>query len=244
MEAMTESKNTRIFNAPAVVVALAGLLIAIHAGLWFAGESIQIWALYAFAFIPARISGSGPFPAILGSQVWSFVTYALLHGSWAHLVFNTLWLVIFGTAVARRLGALKFLLLCAVAAVTGALAQLITSWGAQDILIGASGSISGLLGAAMPLLFGVAPPGHGRFTRDMKQVEALSPGELVRDRRAVTFMFVWLALTLFSGATGWTGNGFADDFRIAWQAHIGGFIGGLFVFYLLDRGTSLQIQNS
>jgi membrane associated rhomboid family serine protease len=46
---------------------------------------------------------------------------------------------------------------------------------------------------------------------------------------------VWIAITLNSGATGWTGAGYLEEARIAWEAHLGGFIAGLFGFYILDR---------
>ena len=48
-----------VFNAPAVVLALIGLLVAIHAALEFAGEDWRIWTLYAFAFIPSRLTDPG-----------------------------------------------------------------------------------------------------------------------------------------------------------------------------------------
>ena len=108
-----------VFNAPAVVLLSIAALAGIHALLAVAGEDWEIWAMYAFAFIPARFAGNS-FPSIPGSQVWSFLTYAFLHGGWTHLLFNCLWLLIFGTPVARFLGPLRFLVLCAVAAIAGA----------------------------------------------------------------------------------------------------------------------------
>jgi membrane associated rhomboid family serine protease len=61
----------------------------------------------------------------------------------------------------------------------------------------------------------------------------LSFTELVTSPRALMFTAIWLALTLFSGAAGWTGNSFVSDGGIAWEAHIGGFLGGIAAFYLL-----------
>ncbi|MCB1377546.1 MAG: rhomboid family intramembrane serine protease [Alphaproteobacteria bacterium] len=213
-----------VFNAPAVVLLSIAALAGIHALLAVAGEDWEIWAMYAFAFIPARFAGNS-FPSIPGSQVWSFLTYAFLHGGWTHLLFNCLWLLIFGTPVARFLGPLRFLVLCAVAAIAGAFASLLLHWGAVVIVVGASGAISGLLGAAIPIMYGKRVPGMG--------VHPLSPGELLRNGKALGFMAIWLAITLLSGASGWTGNSFMDEGGIAWEAHIGGFLGGLATFYLL-----------
>ncbi|MFN0191223.1 MAG: rhomboid family intramembrane serine protease [Aestuariivirga sp.] len=223
-----------IFNVPWAVGALALVLILIHGILWFAGEEWQTWAILTLAFLPARYGGT-PVPTLPGSEVWSFVTYALLHGSWQHLLFNLIWLVIFGTIVARQLGVAKFCLLAAISAAGGAAGTLAAYWGNMGIMVGASGAVSGLLGAAMPIMYG-KPAGEGR--------EPLHFVELIRDGRALAFTAVWLGLTLFSGATGWTGNSFADDFRIAWEAHLGGFVAGLAAFYLLYRRKPFQAANS
>ena len=66
------------------------------------------------------------------------LTYALLHGSWAHVLVNSIWLVAFGPPIARRFGSVRFLLFFAMTAVAGALAH----WAANPMdfspLIGAS----------------------------------------------------------------------------------------------------------
>jgi membrane associated rhomboid family serine protease len=214
------------------VLALIGALTLIHALLQYAGEDWQVWNLYAFAFIPARF-GDSPYPMIPGSQVWSFLTYAFLHGSWTHLIFNSLWLLIFGTVVARYLGAVRFLLLSGISAIAGALVTLALHWGENYLMIGASGAVSGLMGAAVPIMYG-----RGRLmawpTGDPLIVRPLPFGELVRNRNALIFTFVWLIITLVSGATGFTGTSFITQGGIAWEAHIGGFLGGLASFYLLQ----------
>ena len=58
---------------------------------------------------------------------------------------------------------------------------------------------------------------------------------LSRKGRAVVFAVVWIAITLYSGATGWTGTGYLEEARIAWEAHLGGFYMGLLSFGLFDR---------
>ena len=148
----------------------------------------------------------------------------LLHGSWMHLAFNCIWLLIFGTPVARYLGNWRFLVLCLVAGVIGGLCSLALHWGQEIFVIGASGAVSGLLAAAIPIMYGKRVHGGAR---------PLSFPELISSPRALLFAAVWLALTVFSGAAGWTGNSFLADSGIAWEAHIGGFFGGLLAFYLL-----------
>ncbi len=223
-----------VFRAPPVVLASIGVLVAIHAGLWLAGEDWRIWAVRAFAFIPIRLS-SAPYSMIQGSQYWSFLSYALLHWDAVHLLFNNLGLLIFGSVTARRLGAGRFLLLMVLATASGALTSLIVHWGEASQLVGASGAVSGIMAAALPVMFGRGMRWGRAYTADLDYVQVLSPADLLRNRSAVMFALVWIAITLYSGATGWTGAGYMEEASIAWEAHLGGFIAGLVGFYILDR---------
>lgn len=212
-----------IFNVPPVVVAVIAVLVAVHVILGFMGEDWIGWALYAFALIPARWTLPG-YPMLPGSEYWSLVTYMVLHGDWMHLMFNSLWFLIFGTPVARYLGSVRFLLLCLAAGLAGGLASLFLHWGENVVVIGASGAVSGLLAAAIPIMYGWRVPGG---------VLPLPPSGLLASPRALGFMLVWLAITLFSGGAGWTGQAFLTESAIAWEAHIGGFLGGLIAFYAM-----------
>jgi len=212
------------------VLGVIGLLVAVHALLVFLGESWQIWSLYALALNPIRFTGAD-FPMPAGSQYWTLATYMLLHGDWMHLTFNALWLLVFGTPVARYLGSGRFLLLSLVAGVMGGLASLVLHWGEMVFVVGASGAVSGLLAAAIPIMYGRRVPGGAR---------PLTFRELLTRPKALTFTAIWLALTLFSGAAGWTGNSFMAEGGIAWEAHLGGFVGGLLAFYALAPRAGAQ----
>lgn len=216
-----------VFNAPAAVLAVIGVLAAIHVLLAILDDGWRVWSLFALALNPIRFTDPG-FPSPEGAQYWSLVTYMLLHGDWMHLVFNSLWLLVFGTPVARYMGSLRFLLLSLAAGIAGAFASLALHWGEQVFVIGASGAVSGLLAAAIPIMYG---------RRVMGGARPLSITEFMTNPRALMFTAIWLALTLFSGAAGWTGNGFMAEGGIAWEAHVGGFIGGLLAFYALAPRT-------
>ena len=215
------------FRAPKVVLILIAVLVCVHVAIQLAGEDWQVWSLYAFSFIPARISGDAPFPAIWGSQVWSFVTYGFLHADMMHLFFNSLWLLVFGSVVARRLGTFKFLVLACVSTIMGAVATLLTHWGEVAIVIGASGAVSGFMAAAIPLMYGAGLRLGDTYRMDIATVRPLRPLEILTNRRAFIFTLIWIAVTLFSGASGWTGASFMEEGRIAWEAHLGGFVAGL-----------------
>ena len=87
-------------------------------------EQQDVEFLLTFAFIPARYDASlvlgGALPGGFGAEMWTFVTYALIHADWTHFGVNAIWLLPFGSAVARRFGAARFLAFFAVTAAAGA----------------------------------------------------------------------------------------------------------------------------
>src|ERR1700688_2543531 len=113
--------------------------------------------LYTFAFIPSRYDSSvvpdGALPGGFGAELWTFVTYSLIHADWMHYGVNAVWLLPFGSAVARRFGAPRFLAFFAVTAAAGAAMHLVTHAGGQVLVIGASAAISGTMAAAMRFAF-------------------------------------------------------------------------------------------
>ena len=114
-----------IFNVPTAVVATLAVLLVVHVVReWVLTSQQDDQLLVWFAFIPSRydalITSKVDLPSGLAVDVWTFFTYALIHGSWAHIGFNSLWLVIFGTPVARRLGTARFVLFFVLTAAGGA----------------------------------------------------------------------------------------------------------------------------
>src|SRR5258708_6959078 len=118
-----------IFNVPMIILALVAVLGVVHAIFAFVLTEAQAdELLLLLAFLPARYAASAPVPIMLpggwAADIWTFVTYAFLHADLNHLFFNVLWLVAFGTPVARRFGARRFLAFFLVTAAAGAAAHL------------------------------------------------------------------------------------------------------------------------
>lgn len=234
-------RHEPMFNAPAVVVALALGLIAIYAAFNWAIPRIQDAVIEEFAFVPGRLTVSfwpaEPMPALSGGpRLWTLLTYAFLHGSWTHVLLNAIWLVAFGPPVARRFGTVRFLVFMAATAVISALAQWVSSPMEFAPLIGVSGADSGLMGAALRFIFQPGGPLGASVSKGDDAVESAKPaslGGILADRRARLFLVVWLVTNFVFGA-------FArplglSDMPVAWVAHLGGFFSGILLFPLFDR---------
>ena len=224
-----------IFNLSLVTVVIIALLIAIHAALQVGGEQYQIWAQAVFSFNPARF-GHEPINQLKGSAYWSMLTYGLLHADWMHLGFNSLWLVIFSKPVVLRLGNLRYLVLLSGSIVAGALASLVVHWGEFLVMVGISAGVSGVMAAAIPIMY--ARGGHWGMTspEHMAMIKPLTLWGIITNKTATGFTLMWLALTTFTATTQYfTGTAFLEERVIAWEAHLGGFIAGFILFYLLDR---------
>jgi membrane associated rhomboid family serine protease len=188
-------------------------------------------ALHYLAFIPARVSEPGQVFLFLTSAV----TCSLLHASLAHLAVNMIWLAAFGAPLAGRIGAARsagfwvFTALCATAA------HFVTHIGDAAPLVGASGVVSGAMGAAAR--FGFATSG-GSGPRAFAGAP-LTFGAALRSRSVVTFVLVWALINFVTGAGVIHADGAGGV--IAWQAHIGGFLAGFFGLRLFDPNAPVRM---
>lgn len=228
-----------VFNVPAVLLTLIGSFVVIHVGReYFLSEDADLEVLLRFAFIPARYDAAfnpdGTFPGGFGAKIWTFVTYAFLHGDFMHLGVNTIWLLPFGTAVARRFGTVRFLVLFAVTAAGGALAHFLTHPGQIYPMIGASGAVSGMMAAALRFAFQRGGPIE-RWRRPDPQSYFIPAAPIfvaLRNPTVLIFLLVWFGMNFIFGITPTIGPGAGQE--VAWQAHVGGFLAGLLLFPLFD----------
>ena len=237
---MTNPPRERIFNVPRVVLALMALLVLIQLALAYLLTTEQTnHLLLTFAFIPLRyVATSLPGEELLtgwAPKVWSFVSYAFIHVNLNHLIFNLLWLLAFGPPIARRFGAMRFLLFYAATAAAGALAFLATHWGSPGLMIGASASVSGAMAAAMRFVFQRGGPLGmiGSPEAASYHVSAAPLTTMLRDPRILAFLAVWFGVNLLFGLGAVSMPGLEGG-AVAWEAHVGGFLAGLLAFSLFD----------
>jgi membrane associated rhomboid family serine protease len=229
-----------IFNIPGVVLAIIGICALVLAGETFllSPEDDREF-LRSFSFVPARYDGSSlltpeDLPGGDGADIWTFVTYAFIHGDITHLGMNAVWFLPFGSAVARRFGNLRALGFFIVTAVAGAMMHLVTHWGEDVPMIGASAAVSGFMAGSIRFAFQHGGP-LTMFRPDEPEaylVPAASLSSALRDSRIVVFLLTWFGLNLVFGIFGVGTSG--PEQTIAWQAHIGGFLAGLLLFPLFD----------
>ncbi len=252
-----------IFNLPRVVLAVIAVLVAVHLWRLVLPFESDLGILAEMAVVPARFalefgwldearivqealsgldaSQSAERMAVAryfldggGPRWWSLLSYGLLHSGTSHIVMNCLWLAIFGSPLARRLGPGGFLLLIAIGTVAGAFAHI--GMHAADVvpLVGASAGVSAATGAAARFVFSSGTR-LGAMGQDavVRALPALTLTGMLGNRQTMIFVIVWFVSNWLFGA-GVVPLGDAEQ-SIAWEAHIGGFLAGLLLFPLLDR---------
>ena len=213
-----ELENQPALRAPAATVWLIVALAVAHVARLLAPAGMADEIIVNYGFIPARYSASylaahHANPGTLFEQAIPFISYIFLHADFAHLGINCVWLLAFGSIVARRLGARLFFALFFACGVAGAAAHLALNWGSAVPAIGASAAISGLMGVAFRLItFAPWPEGQ----------PAVTP---LFSRRILIWSAVWVGVNVLAGVTG---LGAGMEVRlVAWQAHLGGYFAGL-----------------
>ena len=219
------------FNVPGVVLALIAIFALVHAvRTLLLGPIVATDVLVDFSFIPGCYGDLDPgcTARMAGADLFSPLTYAFLHGGWAHLGANSIWLLAFGTPVARRFGPVRFLIFSALGAVAGAFVFYLLNPELVAPVIGASGVVSALMGAACRFAFGGRTPMRMSTRPDLPMV---SITDALANRTVLIFIAVFFVTNLLFG-TG-VGSAFGEG-EVAWQAHLGGFAFGFLLFQPFD----------
>lgn len=202
---------------PYVTIALIALCTLIF--LWQAslGPRAGQAAVYSFGFIPAVFFDEAQLPAELAlvPAGATILTSMFLHGSFMHLLGNMLYLWIFGNNIEDACGHGRFLVFYLLSGTAAAFAQALPNPDSAIPMIGASGAISGVLGAYL-LLFP-----HAR-------IYVLIPFVFlfIHPLKAGWLLAFWFVFQLLSGAFTGTEGG------VAFWAHAGGFVAGMALIWL------------
>jgi membrane associated rhomboid family serine protease len=195
---LTQPPAERILNAPAVALLVAASMPA----LYLVQERLSDGGL-SLAFRPSSLWNGQWWPGLLTSM--------FVHGGWAHVAMNAVAALAFGPPVARLMGGAKgavgfllFYIACGLVATAG---YGLIHPASYDSLVGASGAVFGLMGAALRLL--------GRRDR--------SPGSL-GDRRFLMSAVVILGVNAAAGLVGLAPG--MEGAQVAWEAHAFGFVCG------------------
>ena len=225
--------NEPALNVPKVVIGVAALLAAIQVLRGLLPDDLDLTFLLALAFIPARYSGAAlELPGGYLTAVTSFVTYMVVHASWVHLMVNLLWMLAFGSAVARRMGALDFLIFSVLCGIAGAITHLMFHYGDMAPVVGASAAISGQMAGALRFFFqGTKRLGPRR--PDFANAPLMTLRQTFSDKRMIAFLVFWAGINAYFGLSSIRIAG--EEGGIAWEAHIGGFLCGLLIFGAFDK---------
>ena len=214
---------------PVITLSIIGLCVLVF--LWQLSLSPEDGraAVYALGFIPAVLSGNAELPPPLVWVPSSFTVFTsmFLHGGFLHLAGNMLYLWIFADNVEDSMGHGRFILFYALCGVAAALAQAAPELGSTIPMIGASGAVSGILGAYV-LLYP-----HARILVVVPLVVILYTLRL----RAIVVLGIWFAIQLMSSlAAPAVGGG------VAFRAHLGGFIAGVLFIRLFAKRQPARVK--
>lgn len=179
-------------------------------------------AFYAFGTIPAVLFDADALPtefAPIPPEV-TLISSMFLHGSWMHLIGNMLYLWIFGNNIEDAMGHGRFLAFYLVCGVVATLTHAFMEPSSTLPMVGASGAISGVLGAYLLLypyarVYVLVPLGFFAHTLYLPALAVLG---------------FWFVLQLINSAVAIPGEG-----GVAWYAHIGGFVAGMALIPLFKQ---------
>ncbi|MDH5325155.1 MAG: rhomboid family intramembrane serine protease [Gammaproteobacteria bacterium] len=190
------------------------VLIVICILVWLATMGQLQTSVLSLGAIPAVITGEKQLaPEFYLVPSWmTVVTSMFMHGGWMHLIGNMLYLWIFGNNVEDSMGHTKFLVFYITCGLIALLAHMVGDTGSTVPMVGASGAISGVLGAYL-LLYP-----HARVLVAVPIVIIIT----LRLPAGIVLAF-WFVLQIFNSVLA---NG-SPDSGVAWGAHIGGFVAGM-----------------
>jgi len=214
-----DSPRTRL---PVITGGLIGACSIVFLWQLGVGEAAAEDVSYSYGMVPAVVFGYADLPARLQAvpPAVTLITSMFLHGGWAHLLGNMLYLWIFGKAVETALGPLRYLVFYLLCGVAAGLTQAFTDLTAEVPMIGASGAIAGTLGAYLVL----------RSRGNVVVLLWILLFVRLINLPAVILLGIWFALQLLSALSMNPGEP-----GVAFWAHVGGFLVGMALALVFRR---------
>lgn len=197
-----------MINLPFATKIMLAIIIGAFVLLWavnYLVPNLNTNQIYLdFGFVSAKWSGDMTFRP---TDILSLVIVNFLHAGWFHLAINSVTFAAFAAGMEKRMGARNMLIVFFLSSALACFTQLAASPHSQDPLIGASGGISGLFGAVLVML---------------------KHDNQLQGQRILPMVILWILISVGFGMMGGPNNE-----QIAWVAHIGGFVAGLGISWLL-----------
>lgn len=199
---------------PYITYSLIVISIILYAINFFTGGFLNS----IFAFVPKNF--------ILGVDLWTIFTHQFMHGSWAHLLGNMWFLIIFGDNIEAAIGKFRYLIFYLLCGFIAALSHMAFNLNSFIPAVGASGAISGILGAYIVLY-------------PKNKISTIIPFGFIRIYKidAFYFLFIWFVLQLIFSFTDPYGG-------VAYMAHVGGFVGGAILIKLFSAKKKKSVNES
>ena len=228
---LRDNVPTRTF--PIVTVAI--IVVNVIVWLWEVGGTSVETDVIHYGYYPCKIQGDCVGPALRAEIPWyeNAFTSMFMHGGWEHIIFNMLFLWIFGNNVEDALGKVRFVLWYIAGGLTATAAQTFVTLNygndaeASIPNIGASGAIAAVLGAYLLLL------------PRARVLSVIFFGIIfLREIPAIWFLGIWFVFQLWQG--GWSVAHPEAGGGVAFFAHIGGFVFGMLTVFLVAKRRPLR----
>jgi len=214
-------EDIRTASRPWVTWLLVGLNVLVFLYELTLGRTQLEQFFMTFGVVPAQV--------MQGKHLISLLTSMFMHGGWAHIFSNMLFLWVFGDNIEAVLGKLLYLGFYLIGGLVASAAHILFNLGADMPSLGASGAVAAVLGAYVVM-----------FPRSQVKVLVVF-GFIARVTRVAALFFVgiWFITQLFNSVAS-LGPATAQTGGVAYWAHIGGFVLGLIVGFLF-RGQAKEV---
>ncbi|WP_455474606.1 rhomboid family intramembrane serine protease [Bartonella sp. B30(2025)] len=218
-----------LLNVPFIIIILIAFCFCVYfIPQYFVSYPLYIESFKFFSFTPAL------FKADPLAFCYTLVSYSFMHSNFEHIAINMIWLLIFGSPLVNHFSYFRFLIFWILTAVISALTYFVFHQNSTMPLVGASGAVSGMMGAVTRYGFSFV-----HFDNNMQNRKCFGPLWSVKralcSRTVLVYILVWLISNFIIGISSLFEE---NNVSIAWEAHIGGLFSGFFLVGFFDISQS------